>query len=211
MKRPGRKDATSTGISPARIYSSPLAMAGIVSLVALVVALWLYSPALRGAFVFDDLSLPFALDTRDTPLARWLSGVRPVLMFSYWLNTRIWGNDPLSFHALNVVIHALNSGLVFLVLHRILTKAQWPAERANVASLTGACMFLIHPLQTESVSYVAGRSESLLSFFVLLAYVIFLYRRRESISWLEAVFVLTAFAIAIATKENGVSLVGILV
>jgi hypothetical protein len=210
MKQPGKKYASTTGSPPAGIDSSPFSLAGIVSLAALLIALCLYAPALRGAFIFDDLSLPFALGTRDTPLAGWLSGVRPVLMLSYWMNARIWGYDPLGFHALNLVIHALNTGLVFLVLHRLLTKAQWTAEKANLASLAGAGIFLIHPLQTESVSYVAGRSESLLSLFVLLAYVIFLYRRHESISWLEAVSVLTVFAIAIGTKENAVSLAGIL-
>lgn len=176
-----------------------------------MVALWLYSPALHGAFVFDDLSLPFARGSNDAPLTVWLSGLRPVLMFSYWLNTRIWGYDPLSFHVLNVVIHALNSGLVFLVLHQILNRAGWAPGKINAASVIGAGIFLIHPLQTESVSYVAGRSESLLSFFMLLAYVIFLYRRRESISWLEAAAVLIVWAVAVCTKENGVSLAGILV
>ena len=83
--------------------------------------------------------------------------------------------------------------------------------RVNAASIAGAAIFLIHPLQTEAVSYVAGRSESLVSFFMLLAYVIFLYRREESISWLEAVAVLIVFAMAICSKENGVSLAGILV
>jgi hypothetical protein len=183
----------------------------MVSLAAMVVALVLYSPALRGAFVFDDLSLPFAFASHDAPFPLKLSGVRPVLVFSYWLNTRIWGYDPLGFHAVNLLIHALNTGMVFLVLHRILTRADWAGERAAAGALAGAAIFLIHPLQTESVSYVAGRSESLLSFFLLLAYVIFLYRREEAISWREAAAVLIVFGIGIGTKENGVSLAGILV
>ena len=182
----------------------------MVSLAAFMVALWLYSPALRGAFVFDDLSLPFAT-MRDAPLWGWLSGVRPVLMFSYWLNYRLWGENPLGFHTLNLAIHAINTGLAFLVLRRLLEKAGWSAQRAGVAALIGAGIFLIHPLQTESVSYVAGRSESLLSFFLLLAYTLFLYRRRDAISWLEAILVLALFALAVRTKENAVSLAGILI
>jgi hypothetical protein len=173
--------------------------------------LYLYSPALGGKFVFDDLSLPFLKIGRDGPLARYLSGVRPVLMFSYWLNYRLWGPDPFSYHFFNVVIHFLNAGLVFLVLRRLLAKAQWPPQRTLIASFVGALIFAIHPLQTESVSYVGGRSESLVTLFLLLAYAAFLYRRRESITWLESLLVLILFGLAVKTKENAVSLAGILV
>jgi len=69
---------------------------------------------------------------------------------------------------------------------------------------------MIHPLQTESVSYVAGRSESLAALFLLLAYVFFLYRRNDAISWKEACVVLVLFAIGVRTKENAVSLAAIL-
>ena len=77
--------------------------------------------------------------------------------------------------------------------------------------MIGALVFAIHPLQTESVSYVAGRSESLAALFLLLAYVVFLYRRNESISWVEALLVLVLFGAGIRTKENAVSLAAILI
>jgi len=166
---------------------------------------------LRGHFVFDDLSLPFCQTLRDGPLTNWISGVRPVLMFSYWLNYRIFGEGALSYHVINLLIHLLNTGLVGLVLLRLLGKAGWPRQRAVAASALGALVFAIHPLQTESVSYVAGRSESLVSLFLLLAYVIFLYRREEAISWRESVLVLVLFGLGLKTKENAVSLAGILV
>jgi len=173
--------------------------------------LCVYGPALHGPFVFDDLSLPFSKITRDQPLQAWTSSVRPVLMFSYWVNYRLWGIDPFSFHFVNLLIHFVNTGLVFLVLMRLLTWAAWPQRRAATASLIGAAVFALHPLQTESVSYIAGRSESLASLFLLLAYAVFLYRRNVSISWGEALAVLVLFAIAVKTKENAVSLAGILV
>jgi len=173
--------------------------------------LYLYSPALHGKFVFDDLSLPFFKVGRDGPLVRYISGVRPVLMFSYWLNYRLWGSGPFSYHLVNIVIHSVNTGLVFLVLRRLLAMAAWPRGRAMAAAIIGAVVFAIHPLQTEAVSYVAGRSESLMALFLLLAYTAFLYRRHESISWLESLLVLILFGLAVKTKENAVSLAGILV
>jgi len=165
---------------------------------------------LHGHFVFDDLALPFSNLARDGSLSAWISGVRPALMFSYWLNYRFFGPDPFSYHFANLIIHFLNSGLVFLVIGRLLMKAGWSGSRMLAASVLGALVFAIHPLQTESVSYVAGRSESLAALFMLLAYTVFLYRRRESISWWEALLVLVLFACAVKTKENAVSLAGVL-
>jgi protein O-mannosyl-transferase len=177
------------------------------------VILWLYSPALNGHFIFDDLSLPFCKPIRHAPLSTWISsaGVRPVLITSYWLNYRISGNEPFSYHFVNLVIHFVNTALVFLVLLRILQRAGWMGRNAQVASAIGAFFFAIHPLQTESVSYVAGRSESLAALFLLLAYVVFLYRRKDAISWWEAFLVLIFFAAAVKTKENAVALAPILV
>jgi protein O-mannosyl-transferase len=183
-----------------------LAIAGAISL-----AMLLYSPAFHGPFVFDDAGLPFHRTIREQPLSGWLAGERPILMVSYWLNLRLWGDDPVSYHFINALIHGFNVALVFLVLRRLLLWAGW--ERADVLrfSTLGCLLFLVHPLQTESVSYVAGRSESLSALFQLLAYVVFLYRRKESISWLESVVVLGLFALGVRTKENAVSLAGVLI
>lgn len=186
-----------------------------VSCLALLAAIlyYLYSPALHGHFIFDDSEFPFCKPLRYAPLSEWLAsaGVRPVLIFSYWVNYHFWGAGPYSFHFTNVVIHAINCILVFLVLLRILRKAGWTGRRAHITSAIGALVFAIHPLETESVSYVAGRSESLAALFLLLAYVVFLYRRTESISWMEVCLVMVLFGLAVKTKENAVSLAPLLV
>ncbi|HXM41586.1 MAG TPA: hypothetical protein VN924_10060 [Bryobacteraceae bacterium] len=186
-------------------------MAAIVVFAAFVVELNLYATALAAPFTFDDFTLPFQ-QASSSNLSTWLTGVRPVLMFSYWLNARISGNSSLSYRLLNLIIHAVNTGLVFLVLSRLLTMSGvMRARSVRAASLIGAAVFLIHPLQTESVSYIAGRSESLAALFVLLAYVVFLYRRREVVSWTEAAAVLALFALGVSTKENAIGLAGLLV
>jgi hypothetical protein len=204
---------TALDVFPQRSPSISLGTAAMLCLYAFAGVLLLYSPALSGQFIFDDSELPFCKAMRHAPLMDWISstGVRPLLMVSYWLNYHFWGANPFSYHFVNLIIHCINSGLVFLVLLRLLKMAGWPKQRARVASMIGALVFSIHPLQTESVSYVAGRSESLASLFLLLAYVVFLYRRNESISWLEALLVLVLFGAGIKTKENAVSLAAILV
>jgi len=175
----------------------------------MVAAIILYQPALHGPFLFDDLSLPFQLTLGESPLSIWLSGVRPVLMFSYWLNHQI-SPSPFGYHVVNVMIHGFNTALVFAILSRIFLLAGWTAKRSRVAAATGAVVFLVHPLATESVSYIAGRSESLGAFFVLAAYALFLHRREHEIRWRDAAAILVLFGLGVATKENMVALAGIL-
>jgi protein O-mannosyl-transferase len=178
---------------------------------AIVIGLLLYSPAFHGPFIFDDGGLPFHRTIREEPLSAWIAGVRPMLMASYWLNLRLWGDDPLSYHVINVLIHGLNTVFVFLILYRLLGWAGWQRRSIFAGSMLGCLIFLVHPLQTEAVSYVSGRSESLAALFQLAAYTVFLYRRRDSISWHESIIILTLFFLGVRTKENAVSLVGILV
>jgi len=173
-------------------------------------AFLIYWPAIQGNFVLDDLSLPLSQAANRQPLLVWVRGVRPVLMVSYWANGRLFGSTPASYHLVNLLFHLINGGLVFLVLQRLLAMAAWERSRRLAAAALGAVVFLIHPLQTESVSYISGRSESLAALFVLMAYTVFLYRRREAISWPESVAVLVLFGLGVATKENAVSLGGIL-
>ena len=182
-----------------------------VSLGVAALTIALYGPALHSPFLFDDNHLPFRITERVEPLHVWLSGVRPVLMFTYWANFQLSGDSPFGYHMVNVLIHAANTGLTFLVLLRLLTMAGWKRRSCIAASAVGASIFLIHPLQTESVSYIAGRSESLESFFLLLAYVVFLYRSTESVRWREAALIMALFALGVGSKENAVAFAGVLV
>ncbi len=181
-----------------------------LTLAALIVGAALYSAALHGPFLFDDESLLFRQGVQSASLHEWMAGVRPVLMFSYWLNYQISGSDPYSFHAFNLLLHAVNTGLVFVALLRLLGFLEWPPAKRQWAAVVGATVFLIHPLATESVSYIAGRSESLAAFFMLLAYTVFLGGHAKPISWVRSAVVVTLFGLAVATKENAVALAGLL-
>jgi tetratricopeptide (TPR) repeat protein len=205
-QKTGHAPAPSLSFRPFFLRGPALA----VCLSALVAAVILYGPALHGPFLFDDLALPFQLTIGESPLSAWLSGVRPVLMFSYWLNHQV-SPTPFGYHVVNAMIHGLNTALVFAILGRLLLLGEWTAKRSRVAAGVSAAVFLVHPLATESVSYIAGRSESLGAFFVLVAYALFLYRREAEIRWRDAVAILALFALGVATKENMVAFAGVLV
>jgi tetratricopeptide (TPR) repeat protein len=172
----------------------------------MILLLWAYGPALHGAFVFDDTKQQYALPAAAEPLRSWIGPVRPILMFSYWANVQISHQDTFSFHMLNLMIHAFTAVLVFFVIRRLLEWSGAAESNRNPFALFGAFLFLLHPLQTESVAYIAGRSESLCGMFSCASYAAFLYRRSKAISWLDTIVVVALFGAAVLTKEQAVAL-----
>jgi protein O-mannosyl-transferase len=177
---------------------------------ALVLVFWAYNPVLHGPFLFDDTVLPFSLSAASAPLLAWLRGVRPVLMATYWMNTQLSGSDPYTYHVVNVLIHLAASALVFLVVRRLLEWSQAPAGRRTLLAGFAAGLFLLHPIQTEAVAYIAGRSEALSVTLVLAAYAVFLYRRQAAVTWGAMVLVVALFGLAVLAKEQTIMLPALL-
>jgi len=165
-----------------------------------------YGPALSGPFIYDDFSLPFYKTGFDSSqFTAWISGVRPLLMLSYWVNFELSGRYSFSYHLLNLLIHLLNSFLVFLIAKRLLMRIQICAQR-ELAAMFVSALFLLHPIQTESVAYVAGRSELLSAFFFLSAFAIFLRDAPAGVGWPRSASITVLFLCALATKEHAVTL-----
>jgi tetratricopeptide (TPR) repeat protein len=173
------------------------------SLAALVVVFGVYGPALNGAFVLDDRSLMFMSPTvAGRTLANWIVSNRPMLMFSYWIDYQQSGAEPRSYHVTNVFMHLLVSVLVALICARFLTWVNVDGRRRDVLAVFSGALFLLHPLQTESVAYVASRSEDLSVFFCFAAYALFLYRGDGAMKWPRAVAIVVLFGAAVVTKEH---------
>jgi tetratricopeptide (TPR) repeat protein len=176
---------------------------GLAFLAAFAAALFAYEPALRGPFVLDDLYLPFTgQEYANAALIHWIRGVRPLLMLSFWLNYRFSGMQPFSYHFANVLLHTITAGLAFLIVRKFLDRAGQTGFTRNVLAAFAGGLFLLHPVQTESVAYVASRSELLSVLFFYGAFALFLYRRSEAISWVESIGVVLLFAAAANTKEH---------
>lgn len=185
---------------------------------AVFIAFQVYQPALNGPFVFDDTHLPYGTPDYPNNLRAWISSVRPLLMATYWLNVQI-STEPAAFHIVNVLLHLLNSLLVFFIVRKLLSLSEpqspgsRPSARGPLTTLLAgfaAAVFLLHPVQTESVSYIAGRSEILSVLFLLAAFAVFLYRRSAGVSWSSAIVILALFGAAVASKEHTVALVALL-
>ncbi len=194
--KPAKAETTAT---PAVVWYA----AAFVSLAAL---LWAYSPTMHAAFLFDDSKQQFATSSASEPLSSWIGPVRPLLMFTYFVNTRISLQDTWSYHFFNIVIHILAGILVFLVIRRLMEWAGAEESSRTPFAAFGAFLFLLHPLQTESVAYISGRSESLCGMFSAACLAAFLYRRSAAISWAGVAAVVALFGAAVLTKEQAVVL-----
>ncbi len=142
-----------------------------IFLVPAVIASLVYLNSFGGTFQFDDYNVivnnrsvhSWSAWSHDLP-----HGIRPVLKFTYVLN---WtsGLGLLGFHLLNLLIHVTNTIFIYFISRR-LTK-NLPTE---APALFTALLFAVHPVQTEAVSYISGRSASLMATFYLgsmLAYI----------------------------------------
>ncbi len=177
----------------------------------LLAVLEVYQPALNGAFLFDDLYLPFQMpEFIGAPLVRWLRESRPFLMFTFWANLRAFGLDPYFFHLFNVLFHLANGALVYIIVRRLLRQAGVEGKDVILYAGFAAGLFLFHPLQTESVAYVASRSETLSVLFCYSAFAVFLCRSTPEVRWGRAAAVLLLFAAAALTKEHTVVLPALL-
>lgn len=182
---------------------------------SLAAALIVFSPSLKGTFVFDDFHLPFAdPHASQMPVGFWIGGVRPVLIATYWLNFIVSGTRPFTYHVVNVLFHSATAVLLFFIYDRILEicpPSAFAAANRRWWAVGGAAIFLVHPLQTESVDYIAGRSELISGFFFFAAWLVFLRNFEKNAGFALTLKLLALGALAVLGKESAISLPGILV
>jgi protein O-mannosyl-transferase len=176
---------------------------------AMVVALVIYLPALRGPFVFDDLTLPVLQKQNQTEWTQYLTAVRPLYYLNLLAQYRLHGDNPLPFHLVNWLLHAMNTLLLYGILRRYARLAESPAREAVAVAAFGAGLFLLHPLNTEAVSYIASRSEVLSVLFAFLSWRLFLDRRTPRLGLGAMVGVLALLMLALAVKEHVIALIAV--
>jgi tetratricopeptide (TPR) repeat protein len=179
-----------------------------------------YANSLQNEFVFDDILVivenPGIRGVEKLPrllgFGRGKLSYRPMRVLSYaldyTLNEKLWyyvgnyqgrekGLNPLGFHISNIAFHIITSFLVFLVVFRL-------AGSFRVAFLASA-IFALHPVHTDSVTYLSGRRDILCALFYLLGFYCFLrYRQNSKLSLIIAAFVFYVFSLG--SKEMGVTL-----
>jgi protein O-mannosyl-transferase len=153
--------------------------APLCSLLLVVAAVAAYGNSFRGAFIFDDrdtILLDKHLGTFDSFAAVLLgvqsgpTGGRPLASLSFHLNALAAGRTPAGYHLVNLVIHVLAGLVLFGCLRRIVSaRGGRDGEDGLAVAFAVSLLWLLHPLQTEAVTYVSQRAESLMGLFFLLA------------------------------------------
>ncbi len=163
-----------------------------------------YLPALHGGFVWDDdeyvtnnplLTAPDGLSriwfTMDSP-----SQYFPLTYTVFRIERSLWGLNPAGYHLINILLHAINALLVWLLLKRLSVPGAWLA----------AALFALHPVQVESVAWIAELKSILSLFFMLLTLFCWIEFVGERLKrfwyWLALVF----YALALFSKTTACTL-----
>jgi len=149
--------------NPKIFRRAPVAQASALVLLVLVA----YLPALRAGFIWDDdahVTSNATLRTLRGLADLWfhpssLPQYYPLVHTSFWIEYHLWGTAPFGYHAVNVLLQALNALLLWRVLAGLRVRAAWLA----------AAIFAVHPVQVETVAWITERKNLLAGAFYLSA------------------------------------------
>jgi protein O-mannosyl-transferase len=182
---------------------------------AIIAALILiaYSNTFTSAFHFDDN--PSIVENGGIRHFTWdsfvsqFSGTRPIVNLSLLFNYQLSGMNVIGWHIFNIGLHIANSIFVYLFILWTLNlpslSARYGGVRAKRMALFGSLLFALHPIQTESVTYIISRTELLATFFYLATFLFFIKGvRLRKYSYFIGCFFMSLFAMG--SKEWAVTL-----
>ncbi len=195
----------------ARLF--PVVAAAIICASVIVV----YSNTFTSAFHLDDFR-----QIAGNPRIRNLTylpyilfqELRGVTFHTFALNYLASGLDVTGFHLVNTLIHIISSILSYFVLAATFTRLSWPVPRVRAVAFFSALLFALHPVQTQSVTYIVQRMESLSALFCLLALLLFIFAdgvKRLQSKILLYFGVLFTYVMAFYSKEIAITLPALII
>ena len=166
-----------------KLIDTPSAQAQNIycSMALALTGILVYGNHLHNTFQFDSIpyiknSLSLKNPESILTLQFWMSEffARGLLSISMALNAHLDELRPFGYHVLNLALHIFNAILVFYIFKKALLHFKNSIGKNDAAiSFFAATIFLVHPIQTESVIYIISRSEVLASTFYLLGFSLF--------------------------------------
>lgn len=212
-----KKHPSKTGL---RLDSNLLKYYLLITIAAFAV----YANSLSNEFVFDDESVVLG-DKSITELSnipRYFTAqegfhkvigryYRPVVSSTYAIDYAVWGLKPFGFHLTNVIIHVINSLLFFKLLLMIFFNESVKIQKPKLYGVIFAgLIFAVHPIHTEAVAWVSGRTDSL-SFTFFAASFIYYLKYSADRKTINIFFILFFFLLSLLAKEMAISLPVIIV
>ncbi|MBE0577375.1 MAG: hypothetical protein IH613_15955 [Desulfuromonadales bacterium] len=155
------------------------------------VMLGVYYPALFGGYnSVDDRDMVNSI-LNQIPYDNWLGlfrpsqkfYYRPLLMLTYIIDASLWGSLPFFMHLENLLLHAANALLVFFISRQVVTSTD---AKITVLPFFSALLFGLHPIASESVCWISGRTDLMGTFFVLLSFLSLVYGLKKGSVWFGA-------------------------
>ncbi len=186
---------------------------GVIAALVLIA----YSNTFTASFHFDDnpsiIENPNIRHITGENILKILSGNRPVVYFSIMFNYLVGGLNVVGYHIFNIAVHIANSIFVYLFVLWTLTLPSLGGnyrDRAARMALFAALLFGVHPIQTESVTYIISRSELLATFFYLATFLLFI-KGGTTGRFSYVIAMLVTSALSMGSKEWAVTLPAMLV
>ncbi len=127
-----------------------------------------YTNIFWNGFVIDD---QYFIKDRNTDPPSQLGVFRPIRSLLYSFYFQIWGTEnPTGYHFHSLAVHLLSAILVYLICTKVFPKA----------ALTTGVLFTLHPIHTESITYIAASMEMVGVLFMLLSFYLYLKSRNIS-------------------------------
>ncbi len=172
-----------------------------------------YLPTFTGDFIRDDNPLiknnPYIKKThsfysyltqedgitnKETAVFEHTGYYRPLINLTYWIDYKLWGMKATGFRTTNLILHILTCFLLYQFLILLLNDRQ--------ASFWATLLFALHPINTESVSWIASRNNILVTLFALCSIYFYIIGSRKT-NYAAMSFSVLSFTGAIFSKEFG--------
>ena len=171
MQKSSDKDLARTWLGTFVPFSPRLcALAGVLLIVAAAVII--YFPSLSGGFIWDDSSIYITnnqiIKSSDGLYRFWCISKEldyyPVSNSTFWIEWRLWGMNPTGYHVTNLIFHIVSTLLIWYILQKL----------SMPGAFLAALIFAVHPVNVESVAWIAQRKNLMAMVFFLLTILCYL-------------------------------------
>ncbi len=175
-----------------------------------IISFGIYANSLQNQFVFDDESVVVnntsiqslsnipKYFTADEGFHKVIGRYyRPVVSTTYAIDYAIWGLKPFGFHLTNILIHLISSLLLFSVLKYMFRNFKFGLTGA----FTGSLLFAVHPVHTEAVAWVSGRTDSLVTLFFFASFLFYIKYSDDLKSQKNLNLALVFYVLGLLSKE----------